>query len=210
MNPKLMLVSIAFITMLGLCPVAMAATPCPFNAAAQGNVMTDNSLSKVEIIEAPQEVALHKIKKGHFIWESAPKEPEYTYAGTLALAGRVAIFVPKGKQLDTWVNFDHRVHFCVRNPLTGKTYKSSYVAGGWNLARQGVSVQMAEPPFIPEVYAQMPDNQVDERRFSIDLIDRLSDMPEPGDTIEVTAEYMGVTSNTVTIKLGAAPEEPDH
>lgn len=170
--------------------------------------MTDNPLSKVEIIEAPHEVALHKIKQGHFIWESAPAEPEYTYAGTLSLHGRVAMFVPKGKQLDTWVNFEKRVNFCVRNPLNGKIYRNSYVDGGWNLARQGVSVQMAVPPFIPEVYAQLPDNQVDERRFSIDLIDRLSDVPKPGDTIEVTAEYMGITSNTVTIKLVAAPAEP--
>lgn len=172
--------------------------------------MTDHSLSKVEIIEAPREVALHKIKQGHFIWESAPVEPEYTYAGTLPLHGRVAMFVPTGKQFDTWVNFENRVNFCVRNSQNGKIYRNSHVAGGWNLARQGVSVQMAEPPFIPEVYALLPDNQVDERRFSIDLIDRLSDMPEPGDTIEVTAEYMGVTSNTVTIKLVAAPVEPDH
>lgn len=204
------LYTIGLISLLGLCSTAMAAKPCPFNAEAQGNLMTDNSLSKVEIIEAPHEVALHKIKKGHFIWESAPTEPEYTYAGTLPLHGRVALFVHTGKQLETWLNFENRVNFCVSNPKTGKVYRNSHVAGGWNLARQGISVMMDEPPFIPEIYAQMPDNQVDERRFSIDLIDRLSDLPEPGDTIEVTAEYMGVTSNTVIIKVVAALTETGH
>lgn len=172
--------------------------------------MTDPSLPKVEITKAPSEVALHKIKKGYFIWESAPTEPEYTYAGTLPLHGRVELFVHTEKQLETWLNFENRVNFCVSNPKTGKVYQNSHVAGGWNLARQGISVQMTEPPFIPEIYAQMPENQIDERRFSIDLIDRLSDLPEPGDTIEVTAEYMGVTSNTVTIKLVAASTEVGH
>lgn len=152
---------------------------------------------------------LQKIRQGAFIWESAPAEPAYTYIGTLPVHGVIAIFVPAGRQFETWHQFEKRVHFCVRNPHTGRTYRSSYVDGGWNLARQGVSVQMAQPPVIPELYAQLPDNQIDERRFSIDLLDRLIDVPEPGETLEVTAEYMGSISNTVTIKVVKSAAEPD-
>lgn len=152
-------------------------------------------------LEAPETIFVKEIEQGTFIWERGSIPKERTYEGTLDLAGWFAVFVPEGQQENIWSGLSEKINFVVKDLKTGDIQRRSGVHGGWNLARQGLSIHMDESPPLEFDYSTMPSNAIHFERFNIEVFDDLPFMPEPDTTLRIHLEYMGFTSDPVRVNV---------
>ncbi|MES2673542.1 MAG: hypothetical protein V4660_04850 [Pseudomonadota bacterium] len=157
------------------------------------------------VIGALDETHLTPIVQGRAIWDGSNEPPKITYSGELVIKGFVQVLVPADKQNEIRYKLDDNINFFVSDNKSGETFKSSRVVGGWNLARQGISLtgfsSSSPAQDINEDFTGVPDNIIDKINFEIELFDLLADMPSPGKTLEIYAEYKGFTSNKIFVNL---------
>jgi len=153
-------------------------------------------------IQGPAEATFVKEKVGRALWDHSNEEKN-AYFGKLEVRGIVQIYTPKGKQFETWVNFNKRVEFIIKDLTTNTVQKSSYVEGGWNLGRKGLSLQMHNPdqPTEEEFNSKMSSDVYIKKNFIIAVDDRLPELYSEPTTLEIYAEYMDFTSNKILVKI---------
>lgn len=161
------------------------------------------------VIAGPAVATFHRRKTSRPIWDRSEGET-FDYFGELVIEGVVQIHTPAGRQYATWFNFDKRVSFVVRDRNHGTVQTSSHVDGGWNLARKGLSVQMALSPgdsITEDAFnAASESGRVISRRFIHRLDDLLPSLyPEPT-TLEIHAEYLEFRSNTILVEVRVADD----
>ncbi|MBA4266015.1 MAG: hypothetical protein C0453_13105 [Comamonadaceae bacterium] len=156
------------------------------------------------VIEGPAEVSFQKKKVGRPPWDRS-NEAAFEHFGGLKIEGKVQIHTPEGKQYQTWFRFEKRLTFVVKDLKDNAVQRSSYVDGGWNLAREGVWVTMAPHP--EESVSELEFNKLMEggkvlsRRFTYQLDDHLHTLYSEPTTLEIHAEYLGFRSNTIQVKV---------
>jgi len=198
MNKPLFIITALLV--IGLCSVAPAETH-----------MTDlfSSLSVPEdfqgiVIEGPVEVSFQKKKVGRPPWDRS-NDAAFEHFGGLNIEGKAQIHTPEGKQYQTWFRFDKRLTFVVKDLKDNAVQRSSYVDGGWNLAREGVSVLMEPHPeelvSEPEFNKMMEGGKVVSRHFTYQLDDHLRTLYSEPTTLEIHAEYLDFRSNTLLVKV---------
>jgi len=156
------------------------------------------------VIEGPAEVSFQKKQVVRPFWDRS-NDAAFELFGGLNIEGRAQIHTPVGKQYQTWFRFDKRLTFVIKDLKDGSIQKSAYVDGGWNLARQGVSVTMAPHPeesiSEPEFNKMMEGGKVISRRFTYQLDDHLHTLYSKPTTLEIHAEYLDFRSNTIRVKV---------
>lgn len=156
------------------------------------------------VIEGPAEVTFHRQAVGRPIQDRS-NGAAFDYFGSLPIEGKVQIHTPAGKQYQTWFRFEKRLTLVVKDLNTHAVQRSSYVGGGWNLARQGVSVVMAPHPEDAVSEAQfntfMDSGKVISRQFSYQLDDHLPTLYGSPTTLEIHAEYLNLRSNKIRVKV---------
>lgn len=157
------------------------------------------------VISAQGETYLTPIAQGRPIWDRSDEPLEITYSGELIIKGFVQVSVPVDKQNEIRHRLAENINFYVTDSKTWEVFKSSHVVGGWNLARQGISLTGFSSPRpmldVNEHFSGTPDNIIDKISFEIELFDLLSDMPSPEKTLEIYAQYEGFTSNKIFVNL---------
>lgn len=161
------------------------------------------------VIEGPAEVSFHKKKVERPVWDRS-SEAAIEHFGGLNIEGKAQILTPEGKQYQTWFRFDKRLTFVVKDLKDNAVQRSSYVDGGWNLAREGVSVTMAPHPEESvselEFNKLMDGAKVISRRFTYQLDDHLHTLYSEPTTLEIHAEYLDFRSNTILVKVHVTGE----
>lgn len=161
------------------------------------------------VIEGPAEVIFQKQTVSRPAWDRSGGEI-VEYFGGLNIEGKAQIFTPEGKQYQTWFRFDKRLTFVVKDLESNTIQRSSYVDGGWNLARQGVSVTMAPHPEESVSEAEfntfMDGGKVISRPFIYELDDHLHTLYAKPTTLEIHAEYLDLRSNKIRVKVNVADE----
>jgi hypothetical protein len=156
------------------------------------------------VIEGPDEVTFQKKAVGRPIWDRS-NGAAFEYFGSLPVEGKVQIHTPVGKQYETWFRFDKRLTLVVKDLKNNAVQRSSHVEGGWNLARQGVSVVMAPHPeesvSETEFNQHMDGGKVIAREFTYPLDDHLPTLYAEPTTLEIHAEYLGFRSNRIRVKV---------
>lgn len=156
------------------------------------------------VIEGPAEVSFQKKKVERPFWDRS-NETAFEHFGGLNIEGKVQIHTPEGKQYQTWFRFDKRLTFVVKDLTSNAIQRSSYVDGGWNLARQGVSVTMAPHPeeavSEPEFNKLMDGGKLISRQFTYQLDDHLHTLYSEPTTLEIHAEYLDFRSNKILVKV---------
>lgn len=149
------------------------------------------------ILEAPDVVYVRQVEE-----RDRMTAIDVTYGGELVLKGTFSIFVPEGDKEKIWWNLSDKIDFVAIDLKSGEVHKRNRVAGGWNLARAGVSVTLAPPPFEPKFDpCGYPGNTIDFRRFGIEVFDDIATMPTPDTTLEIYLEYMGFQSEPVRVEV---------
>jgi hypothetical protein len=158
------------------------------------------------VIVGPREVSFRKAGVGTPIWVRSADEGEaFDFFGELRIEGQVRIHTPEGAQYRTWFNFDKCVTYVVKDLSDGSTQVSSHVDGGWNLARKGLSVQVALRP--GEVMSEAAFNAGSEsgkvigKHFSHQLDDLLPNLYSRPTTLEIHAEYLDFRSNAIRVEV---------
>jgi hypothetical protein len=161
------------------------------------------------VIEGPAEVTFQKQTVSRPAWDRSGGEI-VEYLGGLNIEGKVQIHTPVGKQYQTWFRFDKRLTFVVKDLTSNAVQRSSYVDGGWNLARQGVSVTMAPHPeesvSEAEFNTSMDGGKVISRHFIYELDDHLHTLYAEPTTLEIHAEYLDFRSNKIRVKVNVTSE----
>ena len=131
--------------------------------------------------------------------------PLDAWFGDLVVEGTVAIDTPPGTQYATWFNFEKRLTFVVRDLRDDSVQTTSHVDGGWNLARRGLSVQMAPSPSegMSEDAFNMhaPHGPAISRPFTCRIDDHLPDLYSAPTTLEIQADYLGARSNAIRAEV---------
>ena len=161
------------------------------------------------VIEGPTEVTFHKKTVARPAWDRSDGEVAQHFGG-LNIEGKVQVHTPVGKQYQTWFRFDKRLTFVVKDLTSNAVQRSSYVDGGWNLARQGVSVTMAPHPEESVSEAEfntfMDGDKVISKHFIYQLDDHLHTLYAEPTTLEIHAEYLDFRSNKIRVKVTVADE----
>lgn len=161
------------------------------------------------VIEGPPEVTFQKQTVARPAWDRSGGEVAENFGG-LSIEGKAQIHTPEGKQYQTWFRFDKRLTFVVKDLTTNAVQRSSYVDGGWNLARQGVSVTMAPHPEESVSEAEfnklMHGGKVISRHFIYQLDDHLHTLYAEPTTLEIHAEYLDFRSNKIRVKVNVVDE----
>jgi len=156
------------------------------------------------VIEGPAEVSFQKKKVERPVGDRS-NDAAFDHFGGLNIKGRAQIHTPEGKQYQTWFRFDKRLTFVVKDLKDNAIQRSSYVDGGWILARKGVSVLMEPHPdesvSEPEFNKMMEGGKVISRHFTYQLDDHLPTLYSEPTTLEIHAEYLGFRSNTILVKV---------
>jgi len=156
------------------------------------------------VIAGPGEATFRRTKVGRSMWDRSG-EDAFEYFGELDVQGIVQIHTPAGRQYDTWFRFDRRLTFVVRDLADGSIQTTSQVDGGWNLARQGVSVQMAPSPeeMVTEerFNAASESGKVVRRRFIYSIDDHLPTLYSRATTLEIHAQYLHFRSNPIRVRV---------
>lgn len=161
------------------------------------------------VIEGPAEVTFQKQTVARPAWDRSGGEVAEHFGG-LNIEGKAQILTPEGKQYQTWFRFDKRLTFVVKDLESNTIQRSSYVDGGWNLARQGVSVTMAPHPEESVSEAEfnklMHGGKVISRHFIYQLDDHLHTLYAEPTTLEIHAEYLDFRSNKIQVKVNVVDE----
>lgn len=156
------------------------------------------------IIKAEKDVVvLCKQFVGSPIWQRSADQ-QYDYFGSIKIHGVAQIFTPQGKQYEMWNRFEKRIKFIVEDLSDNIVTESSYVDGGWNIARKGISVQMAidRNPISESDYNRLnPGNQIIKKHFIYALDDHLHTLYSKPTTLNIYATYLNFKSNKVFVDV---------
>ncbi|WP_394003672.1 hypothetical protein ACF3M1_02630 [Luteimonas sp. WGS1318] len=190
--------------------IAAISTGCVSGAmepSAMGDTRPQASTSAAVqsfVIEGPAAATFRKQVVARSPWTHGDG-PVEAWFGDLVVEGTVSIDTPPGTQYATWFNFEKRLTFVVRDLRDGSVRTTSHVDGGWNLARRGISVQMAPPPLDSvsedDFNLQAPHGSAISRRFIYRIDDHLPDLYSAPTTLEIHAEYLGARSNAIRVEV---------
>ena len=175
--------------------------------SAMGEARPQASTSAVVqsfVIEGPASATFRRQAVAPSPWTHGDG-PVDAWFGDLVVEGTVAIDTPPGTQYATWFNFEKRLTFVVRDLRDGSVRTTSHVDGGWNLARRGVSMQMAPSPsdgMSEDAFnLHAPHGPAISRHFIYRIDDHLPDLYSEPTTLEIHAEYLGARSNAIRVEV---------
>ena len=175
--------------------------------SAMGDTRLQASTSAVVqsfVIEGPASATFRRQAVAPSPWTHGDG-PVVAWFGDLVVEGTVAIDTPPGTQYATWFNFEKRLTFVVRDLRDGSVRTTSHVNGGWNLARRGVSMQMAPSPsdgMSEDAFnLDAPHGPAISRHFIYRIDDHLPDLYSEPTTLEIHAEYLGARSNAIRVEI---------
>ncbi|MGQ9424383.1 hypothetical protein ACXYTJ_00365 [Gilvimarinus sp. F26214L] len=179
------------------------------------NLLPDGNFQGLTL-QAPERVFVTELTQQSDTWRRDQSPHDRTYSGELPIEGVFSVFVQAGMQEEIWHDLSRKIGFVVTNLSTGEKMERVRVDGGWHLARQGISVVIAQPPGPdPDYYASLPSGAIYAKNYRMDVFDNLPQMPEPGAVLEIYVKYRGFQSDPVRVNVvlsdqdGSRPGHPD-